>query len=259
MAGRRHGRRRPPRAAGGRAGAARAALSPRGGDGQRRRRAAERRRDRRGAERSRGDPRARGRSSRSRTLRRRASPPCCRSRLRRARSAWPALEFVDATLRGTTVAFIRTHLEVAGSPAAAAVQLAAGRRAAGQPADTSLTVVMLGDFNAARAPTYAAPAGGLRRRVDPRPPRRPRGFTCRHTELLDAPGDTPRPHRPHLHARRDRREEALLVGAEPGDAADRPVAVRPRGGRGDARTGLISTLVDDADCARLPLVEPPEE
>ncbi len=126
---------------------------------------------------------------------------------------------VDATLRGATVRFISTHLEVSRPPAAAAVQLAqAGELLAG-PADTSLPVVMLGDFNARpERPTYAAlRAAGFDDAWTRANPDGPAGYTCCHKELLDDPGDK-------LRARIDliltrgpiAATEAFLVGAEPG-------------------------------------------
>ena len=52
--------------------------------------------------------------------------------------------------------------------------------------------------------------------------------------------------------------EAFVVGDAPARLPRRAVAVRPRRRRRDARAGLISTLVGDADRARLPLfVESP--
>ena len=150
---------------------------------------------------------------------------------------------VDATLRGTTVRFISTHLEVSGSPAAAAVQLAqAGELLAG-PADTSLPVVMLGDFNARpERPTYAAlRAAGFDdawTRVQP-------GRPCR-VHLLPygaarrSGGHAERPHRPHLHARRDRRD-----GGVPGRRGARRCRAQgcgPRTTRGSWRRSDRSDL-----------------
>jgi endonuclease/exonuclease/phosphatase family metal-dependent hydrolase len=127
---------------------------------------------------------------------------------------------VDATVRGTTVRLISTHLEVAGSPVAAAAQLAqAGELLAG-PADTKLPVVMLGDFNSLPdSPTYGAlRAAGFDDAWTRANPEDHTGFTCCHRERLDDPADM-------LHARIDliltRGEiaatEAFLVGHAPAD------------------------------------------
>jgi len=127
---------------------------------------------------------------------------------------------VDATLRGTTVRFISTHLEVSSSPAAAAVQLAQAGELLDGPTATTLPVVMVGDFNVRpERPTYAAlQAAGFDDAWTRSHPDGAAGFTCCHTERLDDPGDT-------LSARIDYiftrgaigATEAFLVGAEPGD------------------------------------------
>ena len=126
---------------------------------------------------------------------------------------------VDATLRGTTVRVISTHLEVALTPPAAAVQLAqAGELLAG-PADTSLPVVMLGDFNARpERPTYAAlRAAGFDDAWTRTHPDGDTGFTCCHTEL-DDPKDTLSARIDHILTRGAiAATEAFRVGAEPGD------------------------------------------
>ena len=126
---------------------------------------------------------------------------------------------VDATLRGRMVRFISTHLEVSSSPETAAVQLAQVGELLAGPADTTLPVVMLGDFNARpERPTYAAlRAAGFddawrRAHADG-----DTGFTCCHTEL-DDPGDTLSARIDHILTRGAiAATEAFRVGAEPGD------------------------------------------
>ena len=119
---------------------------------------------------------------------------------------------VDATLRGTTVRFISTHLEVAGSPAAAGRAARPGRRAAGragrhQPARRHARRLQ----RPSRAPDLRRAAGGrLRRRVDARPPGRPRRLhLLPHGAARRSGGQAERPDRPHLHARRDRRDRGV--------------------------------------------------
>ena len=151
---------------------------------------------------------------------------------------------VDATLRGTTVRFISTHLEVSGTPAAAAVQLAPGRRAARragrhQPARRHARRLQ----RPSRAPDLRRAAGGrLRRRVDPRQPGRPRRASPAATrERLDDPADT-------LRARIDliltrgaiAATEAFLVGAEP--ATSRAAGCGPPTTRGSWRRSDRSDL-----------------
>jgi len=125
---------------------------------------------------------------------------------------------VDATVRGTAVRLISTHLEVPGSAAAGAAQLAqAGELLAG-PADTNLPVVMLGDFNSLPgSPTYAAlRAAGFDDAWTRANPDDHTGFTCCYRERLDDPTD-------RLRARIDlvltrgpiAATEAFLVGHAP--------------------------------------------
>jgi endonuclease/exonuclease/phosphatase family metal-dependent hydrolase len=127
---------------------------------------------------------------------------------------------VDATVRGTELRLISTHLEVSRPAAAAAAQLAqAGELLAG-PADTTLPVVILGDFNSRPdAPTYAAlRAAGFDDAWTRANPDDAAGFTCCHRERLDDPADT-------LRARIDliltrgaiAATEAFLVGHRPAD------------------------------------------
>ena len=153
---------------------------------------------------------------------------------------------VDAGVRGTQIRLINTHLEVERPPAAAAAQLAqAGEPLAG-PADTSLPVVMLGDFNSRPdAPTYAAlRAVGFDDAWTRANPGDHTGFTCCHRESLDDPGDM-------LRARIDlilTRGPIAANGGVPGRphrgrGALRAVALRPRGRRRHTRAGVISTLV----------------
>ena len=127
---------------------------------------------------------------------------------------------VDAKLRGTTVRFISTHLEVSSGPAAAAVQLAqAGELLAG-PADTSLPVVLIGDFNARpERPTYAALlAAGFDDAWTRTHPDDDSGYTCCHTERLDDPEDRLSARIDHIFTRGAiAATEAFLVGAEPGE------------------------------------------
>ena len=89
---------------------------------------------------------------------------------------------IDARVGGLSVRFINTHLEVAGLPAAAAVQLAqAGELLAG-PARTTLPVVMVGDFNSRPGrPTYdALLAAGFDDAWTRANPDGPAGLTCCH-------------------------------------------------------------------------------
>jgi len=127
---------------------------------------------------------------------------------------------VDATVRGTTVRLISTHLEVSRPPAAAAAQLAqAGELLAG-PADTSLPVVMLGDFNSRPdAPTYAAlRAAGFDDAWTRANPGDADGFTCCHRERLDDPGDRLRTRIDLILTRGPiAATEAFLVGHTPTD------------------------------------------
>ncbi len=144
---------------------------------------------------------------------------------------------VDATVRGTAVRLISTHLEVPGSPAAGAAQLAqAGELLAG-PADTDLPVVMLGDFNSLPgSPTYAAlRAAGFDDAWTRANPEDDNGFTCCHRERLDDPTD-------RLRARIDlvltrgpiAATEAFLVGHTP---ADRRSGLWP-----SDHAGVVATL-----------------
>jgi endonuclease/exonuclease/phosphatase family metal-dependent hydrolase len=127
---------------------------------------------------------------------------------------------VDATVRGTAIRLISTHLEVGRPPAAAAAQLAqAGELLAG-PADTSLPVVMLGDFNSRPdTPTYAAlRAAGFDDAWTRANPGDDGGFTCCHRERLDDPGDTLRTRIDLILTRGAiTATEAVVVGHRPAD------------------------------------------
>jgi endonuclease/exonuclease/phosphatase family metal-dependent hydrolase len=127
---------------------------------------------------------------------------------------------VDATVRGTQVRLISTHLEVSRPPAAAAAQLAqAGELLAG-PADTSLPVVMLGDFNSRPdAPTYAAlRAAGFDDAWTRANPSDDAGFTCCHRAGLADPADTLRSRIDLILTRGAiTATEAFLVGHRPAD------------------------------------------
>lgn len=64
---------------------------------------------------------------------------------------------VDVTLRGQTFRFINTHLEPEGT--FSALQVAQGNELLGGPADTSLPVILVGDFNS-RADGLGTPTYG---------------------------------------------------------------------------------------------------
>ena len=87
---------------------------------------------------------------------------------------------VDADLQDGTVRFITTHLEVAASPVAAAVQLRQAGELLDGPAATSQPVVLVGDFNARPGtPTYErVRAAGFDDAWTRANPDGPAGFTC---------------------------------------------------------------------------------
>ncbi len=126
---------------------------------------------------------------------------------------------VDASLRGADVRFITTHLEVATSPEAAAVQLRqAGELVAG-PAQAPMPVVMVGDFNARPGtPTYTSLlAAGFDDAWMRAHPEGLEGFTCCHAMPLDNPSDTLRRRIDLILTRGDIvAAEAFLVGDQPG-------------------------------------------
>jgi endonuclease/exonuclease/phosphatase family metal-dependent hydrolase len=127
---------------------------------------------------------------------------------------------IDARVGGLSVRFINTHLEVAGLPAAAAVQLAqAGELLAG-PARTTLPVVMVGDFNSRPGrPTYdALLAAGFDDAWTRANPDGPAGLTCCHAHPLDDPADALRGRIDHILTRGEiAATEAFVVGDAPGD------------------------------------------
>jgi endonuclease/exonuclease/phosphatase family metal-dependent hydrolase len=127
---------------------------------------------------------------------------------------------VDAQLRGRTIRFIATHLEVASSPAAADVQLLQARELVDGPARTSLPVVMLGDFNARPGTaTYdSLRAAGFddawTRANDAGLP----GPTCCHAPSLADPADVLRRRIDLILTRGDiAATECHVVGDRPGD------------------------------------------
>jgi endonuclease/exonuclease/phosphatase family metal-dependent hydrolase len=125
---------------------------------------------------------------------------------------------VDARVRGTSVRFITTHLEVAGPPAAAAVQLLQAGELLDGPAATPLPVVMLGDFNARPGrPTYERlRAAGFDDAWTRANPDGPAGHTCCHRQPLDDPGDALRGRIDLILTRGAiAATEAFVVGDEP--------------------------------------------
>jgi endonuclease/exonuclease/phosphatase family metal-dependent hydrolase len=127
---------------------------------------------------------------------------------------------VDVRLRGASVRFINTHLEVAGPPAAAAVQLAQARELVDGPARTALPVVMVGDFNSRPGrPTYdALLAAGFDDAWTRANPDGPAGLTCCHAHPLDDPGDALRGRIDLVLTRGGiAATEAFVVGDQPGD------------------------------------------
>jgi endonuclease/exonuclease/phosphatase family metal-dependent hydrolase len=89
---------------------------------------------------------------------------------------------VDARLQDATVRFITTHLEVASSRVAAAVQRLQADELLDGPAATSQPVVLVGDFNARPGtPTYErVRAAGFDDAWTRANPDGPSGFTCCH-------------------------------------------------------------------------------
>ena len=127
---------------------------------------------------------------------------------------------VDARLEGTAIRFISTHLEVAITPAAAAVQLAQAGELVDGPAATDLPVVLLGDFNARPdTPTYRALiAAGFDDAWTRANPDGPTGFTCCHAHPLDNPADRLRRRIDLILTRGGiAATEAFVVGDAPGD------------------------------------------
>jgi endonuclease/exonuclease/phosphatase family metal-dependent hydrolase len=127
---------------------------------------------------------------------------------------------VDARVRGTTIRFITTHLEVARPPAAAAVQRLQAAELVDGPADTSLPVVMVGDFNSRPdSPTYAQlRAAGFDDAWARANPEGPAGLTCCHRHPLNDREDALRARIDLVLTRGDiTATEAFVVGGEPGD------------------------------------------
>jgi endonuclease/exonuclease/phosphatase family metal-dependent hydrolase len=98
---------------------------------------------------------------------------------------------IDASLGGTSVRFINTHLEVAAPRAAAAVQLAQAGELVDGPARTLLPVVLLGDFNSRPGtPTYTSlRAAGFDDAWTGANPEGCPGLTCCHATSLNDPAD----------------------------------------------------------------------
>jgi endonuclease/exonuclease/phosphatase family metal-dependent hydrolase len=127
---------------------------------------------------------------------------------------------VDARLRGRTVRFIATHLEVASPRAAADVQLLQAGELVDGPASTSLPVVMLGDFNARPGtPTYdSLRAAGFDDAWTRANPAGPPGSTCCHGTSLTDPADVLRKRIDLILTRGDvTATECRVLGDQPGD------------------------------------------
>ncbi len=127
---------------------------------------------------------------------------------------------VDVSLGDLSVRFINTHLEVAGPPAAAAVQLAQARELVDGPARTTLPVVMVGDFNSRPGrPTYdALRAAGFDDAWTRANPDGPAGLTCCHRQPLDDPADALRGRIDLVLTRGEiAATEAFVVGDAPDD------------------------------------------
>ena len=127
---------------------------------------------------------------------------------------------VDARLGGMTIRFITTHLEVAITPATAAVQLAQAAELVDGPARTDMPVVMVGDFNArpTRRTYPALIAAGFDDAWTRANPDDPDGFTCCHRELLDDPANTLSARIDHILTRGEiAATEAFRVGHAPSD------------------------------------------
>ena len=130
---------------------------------------------------------------------------------------------VDARLRGGSVRFVTTHLEGASSPAAAGAQLLQAGELIEGPAQTSLAVVMLGDFNSrpGRATYESLLAAGFDDAWTRANPGAPVGLTCCHAVPLNDPADALRSRidliltRGSITAR-----QAVVVGDKPGDFRD---------------------------------------
>ena len=128
---------------------------------------------------------------------------------------------VDARLGGVSVRFVNTHLEVAGPPAAAAVQLAQARELVDGPARTTSARRHGRRLQLAPRPpdVRRAARGRLRRRLDARQPGRTcAGFTCCHAQPLDDPEDALRGRIDLVLTRGEiAATEAFVVGDDPGD------------------------------------------
>lgn len=129
---------------------------------------------------------------------------------------------VDASLDGCTLRFITTHLEVANSPVAKDIQSRQVDELLTGPAETSLPVVIAGDFNARPGrPTYRKLRdAGFDDAWTAANPDGPPGNTCCHDVSLADPASRPGRRidliltRGGLSARR-----AIVVGADAGDFA----------------------------------------
>ena len=129
---------------------------------------------------------------------------------------------VDVELRGVRLRFVNTHLEVAGGDGGA-VQLAQAAELIDGPADTTLPVVMVGDFNSRPGrPTYdALRAAGFDDAWTRANPDGPAGLTCCHAHPLDDPTDALRGRIDLILTRGEiAAAEAFVVGDEPGAFRD---------------------------------------